>query len=252
MKVLNITSLPTMSNDNQFEVFQYMLRNNIRSEAIYNQHFISIEILIEDNKELIDVYYRLFWEANYLNLREHSKLTKTVDDFKFEMNITIGEALDILYDATPPLLREQLPNSTKELEDIVLLLKTFLMEDDPQQITYIGIMRQHTKFQIFEKGTSFTTDKISLIRRSVPSGVICHVMQSDISIKSLMDNSFMEGLVLFHCNNSSELFELSDVLRKFKFTVLDVTKSMSGTYVLVNGTMYFGEIVQRSYEPFMK
>lgn len=256
MKVTNIIDDTTKSD----VVFYELLRNGIRSEAVYNNQMIRVVLeLDQPKKDYVDMFYRMFWEDNYLNLdpknRSAIHYLSESDKYIFDMRITVGEALDFIWDATPPLLRDQIPDNTKTIDQIIGLLKTFLMEEDPQKITFEGIFRKYSKFDQYQKGYSFQTklDRLRLIRDKVPTGAVTNIIYATTSISDIINGNRTRAVYLIHCNNTSEIQEVVKIVMGLDdYQILDVLKSMSGFYLLLSATSNtLKDIVKRSYSPFL-
>jgi len=249
-----------IDNNMRSEPYPTLLSKGIRSECLY---FNTAVIVTIKPKKWIDCFYRLFWEDNYLHIprTRHSKFvrheSKDIFDL-FEMHLTLAEVMDFLYDATPPLLRNQLPSGTQTIDDIVELMKTFLIEESKQRDMYQSIFQKITKYGVFEKRNVMDLQKMQLLRQKTPTGLLCQVIYSTSALQTMFDtNVTVNGIFLLHANNNTDMEEFVRTMFKYygqhSVTVCDVHRDpSSGNYIMIQyiGDM-FNELVTRTYKPFV-
>ena len=256
MEILSIKKASGLDS----EPYVTLLNKGIRSESLY--HINAVHILIKPTK-WIDCFYRLFWEANYLHLKyvDMSKFISFTDDKSwdvFEMHMTLAEAFDFLYDATPPLYRKGLPDSTKNIDDIIELMKTFLLEKSKQLETYHSIFEKITKYGWFEKPNVMDMRYLDVMREQTPTGPICQVLYSTTPLERYHDESHVTtyGIFVLGFNNNKDVKEFIDIMYKHSqktIEVCDIHKDPSrGMFVMVQYTgSMLNSIITKSYEPFL-
>jgi hypothetical protein len=262
MEILEITK----TNDIGHEPYLTLLKKGIRSESLY---FVpAIKVVIRP-KKWIDCFYRLFWENNYLHLGlgnqshfiqyprpEGKELAKEFN--AFEMTVTLAEVFDYLYDATPPLYRKVLPDSTKEMDDIIDLLKTFLIEDTAQTQMYQSIFQKITKYGYFEKPNVIDFSYMDAIRQRTPTDLVAQVIHANKPIDSFSDShEIVFGIFLLGMNNNTDVKLLVDLMFKYQqrtLEVCDITKDPNrGMFLMIKYTgSMLNSIVKKSYAPFLQ
>ena len=262
MEILEITK----TNDIGYEPYPTLLKKGIRSESLY---FVPAVKIIIQPKKWIDCFYRLFWENNYLHLGsgdqshfiqymkpDEKNNTNTFN--AFEMTITLAEVFDYLYDATPPLYRKELPNSTKNIDDIVDLLKTFLIEDTAQTQMYQSIFQKITKYGYFEKPNVIDLSYMDAIRKATPTDLVAQVIHANKPIESFSDfHEIVFGIFLLGMNNNTDVKFLVDLMFKYQQRTLDVCDILKDhnlrmfLMIKYTGSM-LNSIVKKSYTPFMQ
>jgi hypothetical protein len=225
-----------------------MLKKGIRSERLFNDHRIIVTLDIDHPKYVFD---RWMWESEYLRFDRLSPTIIRPDDdtIGFRMALTLSEALDFIYKATPPVLQDKIPESTTNVYDVIECLKTFLLEDNGgQQKYYMSLFEQMTHLKPTNIPSKIDTRYCDAIRQRVSTGTIVHIQWN----KSDSD----EGIYTFHCNNKSDMMNL---LRSFQsycgkgFTIMDrLYDPNSGYYIQAymehKPSDYLMEIKRISYE----
>lgn len=264
MEILDIQA----TNEMAYEPYPTLLKKGIRSESLY---FVPAVKLIIKPTKWIDCFYRLFWENNYLHaghggISMFSQYPKTKDvqrfgeckEFNvFEMKITLAEVFDFLYDACPPLLRKDLPTSTKSMDDILTLMKTFLMEDSQQLDMYQSIFEKITKYGYFEKPCVLDLRYMDAMRNKTPQGLLCQVVYSNTPLEKFNDSHTVSyGIFMLGMNNNSDVKLLVDLMCKHQQIYLDVCDihrdPNAGMFIMIQYTgSMFNPIIEKSYKPFM-
>ena len=260
MEILSIKKASGLVNE---EPYTTLLRKGIRSESLYSVP--AIKLVIKPDK-WIDCFYRLFWENNYLHMRHTDQsmfvnfdTMNTKKDFNaFWMTMTLAEVFDYLYDACPPLYREHLPESTKNLDDIIDLLKTFLTEKSAQQEMYQSIFRKITKYGYFEKPNVIDLSYMDAIREHNPVGLVTQIIYATKPIQNFRDeHGISTGIFLLGMNNNTDVKYLIELMGKHQqnwLDVCDITKDSSrGMFIMVKyiGSM-LNESIKKSYSPFVE
>jgi hypothetical protein len=260
MEILSIKKISGLVNEQPYTT---LLDKGIRSESLYS--IPAIKLVIKPDK-WIDCFYRLFWENNYLHMPHTDQSIfindKSANDDKsfnaFCMTITLAEVFDYLYDACPPLYREHLPDSTRNLDDIMALLETFLMEKSAQQEMYQSIFQKITKYGYFEKPNVIDLTYINAIRDHNPTGLVTQVIYATKPIQSFKDeHGIASGIFLLGMNNNTDVKYLIELMYKHQqnwLDVCDITKD--STYGMFIMTKYIGSMlnsnIKKSYSPFVE
>lgn len=260
MEILSIEKASGLVNE---EPYITLLRKGIRSESLYS--IPAVKLVIKPNK-WIDCFYRLFWENNYLHM-PHTDQSVFINfgaignknDFNaFRMTMSLSEVFDYLYDACPPLYREHLPESTRNLDDIIDLLKTFLMEKSAQQEMYQSIFQKITKYGYFEKPNVIDFKYMDAIRKHTPTGLVTQIIYATKPIQNFRDeHGISSGIFLMGMNNNTDVKYLIELMGKHQqnwLDVCDITKdSNRGMFIMVKyiGSM-LNNCIKKSYAPFVE
>lgn len=259
MEILDMKATLDIGN----EPYLSLLNKGIRSECLY---FVPAVVLTIKPDKWINCFYRLFWEDNYLHIPYVNKskfVCYPVDDSDngynaFEMKITLAEVFDFLNDATPPLYRQQLPDSTRNMDDIMALMKTFLMEKTDQTEMYQSIFQKITKYGPFTKPNVIDMTKTLAIRKYVTDGPVCTVIYANTSIDEIKDSRrVINGIFLLNTYNNKDMSNFvyqMYIHNQRTMTVCDIHRDPnSGMYIMFQyiGSM-FNRIVYKSYAPFLK
>lgn len=261
MEILEIT--PT--NDIGYEPYPTLLKKGIRSESLY---FIPAFKLIVKPTKWIDCFYRWFWENNYLHLGrgDMSMLTQypkpegkeTWKEWNaFEMHITLAEVFDFIYDATPPILRKDLPDSLRTIEDIKDLLTTFLIEESQQREMYQSIFQKITKYGYFEKLNVMDLRYMQAMRDKTPQGLLCQVIYSNKPIDDFKASSTVAfGIFMLGANNNTDIKAFVDRMFKHQQRWLDVCDihrdPNHGMFIMIRYTgSMLNQLIDKSYSPFL-
>ena len=137
MKILNIYKHTTETNNKIYDAINETLKSGSYNEALYYKYTIMVDLAVEKNNDyLLMLYYRAFWESigdphNIYDTTETSK--------RHTFRMSLMTAIEIIYEATPPLLQGEIKNSITSIDNIIEILKTYILEDNPDVILRRGI-----------------------------------------------------------------------------------------------------------------
>jgi hypothetical protein len=243
-----MSKIITISDDIDLPVsVKVMLKKNIRSERLFNDAIIPITLNIDHPKEVFD---RWIWESEYLRFPFQSGVSLHQNDgIEFHMKLTLSEALDFIYKATPPVLQDRIPESTTNVYDVIECLKTFLLEDNSgQQKYYMSLFEQMTHLKPTNIPSKIDTRYCDAIRQRVSVGPIVHIQWNRTNGN--------EGIYTFHCNNKADMMNLLHMFAsyiEYGFTIMDrLYDPNSGYYIQAymehKSSDYLMEIKRISYE----
>lgn len=155
---MHIRSIEKGYNGKLVELVESLLDQGIHSDGVFEQVFINITLAdINSAPESVNLLYRLLWENNYMkysSMHQSEFLNTTIDEDTervVNLSISLSEAIGYIYMATPPALQHQIPNSIRSYDDIIELLKTFLMDTkSPEYRHYLDLFFIHTHYRPFE------------------------------------------------------------------------------------------------------
>ena len=137
MKILNIYKHTTETNNKIYDAINETLKSGSYNEALYYKYTILVNIEIEKtNDYLLLLYYRAFWESIG---DPHNMYDTTESPKRHTFRMSLMTAIEIIYEATPPLLQGEIKNSITSIDNIIEILKTYILEDNPDVILRRGI-----------------------------------------------------------------------------------------------------------------
>lgn len=129
MKILDICKGTTETNNKIYDAINETLKSGSYNEALYYKYTILVDVEVEKNNDyLLMLYYRAFWESigdphNIYNTTKSSK--------RHPFIMSLMTAIEIIYEATPPLLQSEIKNSITSIDNIIEILKTYVLENNP-------------------------------------------------------------------------------------------------------------------------
>ena len=211
------------------------LKKGYRIEWMYNLYSFKVHMKVDHPWE---IFSRMYWENNHLGTN-HSKYIPNEDTFI--MDLRLSEAIDYIYNCTPPHLQKEIPSNIATVESICQLVADFLMDDTLGRQEYYHDAFKALTMMSFEKKPGFDTKPIETIRQHVPSGIIMHVVH-----RIDRDDERLCGLCTFNCFNKSQLIELLSLLNMYPSSFVSETyKDKEGYY---NIGVYFSSDIPTSSE----
>lgn len=148
MKILNIYKHTTETNNKIYDAINETLKSGSYNEALYYKYTILVNIEVEKtNDYLLMLYYRAFWESIG---DPHNIYDTTESTGRHTFRMSLMTAIEIIYESTPPLLQSEIKNSITSIDNIIEILKTYILEDNPDVNLRRGIFFK--KNGMFEYG----------------------------------------------------------------------------------------------------
>lgn len=127
MKILDIYKHITETNNKIYDVINETLKSGSYNEALYYKYTIMVNIEIEKNNDyLLMLYYRAFWES----IGDPHNIYDTTNPKRHSFRMSLMTAIEIIYEATPPLLQSEIKNSITSIDNIIEILKTYVLENN--------------------------------------------------------------------------------------------------------------------------
>lgn len=189
MKVLKISDEIEISHQLPHITSNYvdgLLKQGIFNDYIFERVFWKIHLQVDS---MTDYLYRLMWEQLYLKMTDKNSSYNNAGEILI-LRLSLSEAYQFIQRATPPILHNQIPESTKSLKDIRDLLVTFLTEDNGGMlITYLSYFKQMTHLESFETTWVDDTKKIDIINKKAGNvDIVCCIRYADCAIDKLVYN----------------------------------------------------------------
>lgn len=148
MKILNIYKHTTETNNKIYDAINETLKSGSYNEALYYKYTIMVNLAVEKNNDyLLMLYYRAFWESIG---DPHNIYDTTESPKRHTFIMSLMTAIEIIYESTPPLLQGEIKNSITSIDNIIEILKTYILEDNPDVNLRRGIFLK--KIGMFEYG----------------------------------------------------------------------------------------------------
>ena len=95
------------------------LKKGYRIEWMYNLYSFKVHMKVDHP---LEIFSRMYWENNHLGTN-HSKYIPNEDTFI--MDLRLSEAIDYIYNCTPPHLQKEIPSNIATVESICQLVADF-------------------------------------------------------------------------------------------------------------------------------
>lgn len=177
MKVIDIVK-PTYDEDH---IVSILLKKHINNDLIFENCYFKIVI---DNEHPIDFLYRRLWQETYLR-RTIINLCTHADGSKYTVLISFAEAIAFIRAVTPPLFQPRVDELTESVDSIYDMLCHYLMEENSQLEYHLSVFRKCIAFNPFETQTSYNIDRMNMLRKFNPTGIIIDVEASTCSFDDL-------------------------------------------------------------------
>lgn len=247
-----------------------LLENQMTNEPLFDDTYFTIYINMTDvYDDYINYLYRLLWEKLYI----HQKTKSIVSNGVLTLKLSVSDAIGFINFATPPLLKNLIPESIKSLESIYELLKQFLLEgngDRGEDQEYLGYFKQFTKMMKFDTAWTHDDTKINTIRKMDNINPICVLDAYNCSFKDVFDNTIpmlTEELIIqstINCIDENQLKYIAEkIMSADGIDTVNVKCRDDGSVSLI--TLYHSipsdmrvfpneliQIIHNTYEPFMK
>lgn len=188
-----------------------LLYNDIKNDYIFEKSYITISI---EDANPIDILYRKYWEDVYL--QNDDKHKSYVDKSKFIMILSLNEVMMYIDRTLPPRLHHMI-NEIKSIDDIIDMLKEFLVVESNMSITYHSFFRDTLHFQKYETNNDMQNlsknkyhikeqfirkckndnkySPIIIFKYSHDNNIVSKVIQSQ-TIENTIENN---GINIFNC-----------------------------------------------------
>lgn len=233
MKVISIKTEST----------SYLIRLALEKELFldtpFENYFFKIIIKLEDSDKFVDFMYRLLWEKVYLKSEKKSIYNPNNDTIN--MYVSLSEVIGFIHKATPPRLQNLIPESIKTIDSIIELMEQFLIDDNSGQlITYHSYFKEHFHFQPFETRWTYDKNRMKLLRRYNPLGVIPDIEVSNKSIYDIINYnnnrpevSDIRAVITFHCYTKEDMKRVYDYIfsEDNYLSISNIMRDDTGTYI---------------------
>lgn len=250
-----------------------LLENKMTNEPLFDDTYFTVHINMTDIREdYVNYLYRLLWEKLYI----HQKSKSTVIDGVLTLKLSISDAIGFIHFATPPLLKNLIPDSIKSLDSIYEVLKQFLLEGNGNrgnEQEYIGYFRQFTKLLKFDTVWTHDDTKINTIRTISKTGntnLICVLDAYTCSFEEVFNNTLpvnTEEVIIqstIDCADENQIKYVSEkILNADSIDIVNINCRYDGNVSIT--TLYhsipsnmrvfphtLNQVIRDTYEPFMK
>lgn len=247
-----------------------LLENKMTNEPLFDDTYFTVCINITDIREdYVNYLYRLLWEKLYI----HQKSKSTVVDGVLTLKLSVSDAIGFIHFATPPLLKNLIPDSIKSLDSIYDVLKQFLLEGNGNRgkdQEYIGYFRQFAKLLKFDTVWTHDDTKIYLIRTTNTKNLICVLDEYTCSFEDAFHNNMSiatEEVIIqstIDCVDENQIKYVSEkIMSADGIDIVNINCGYDGDVSIT--TLYhstpsnmrvfpstLNQVIRSTYEPFMK
>lgn len=163
MEVLEINKL-TATEGPTAEFINKSLESGSYCEYMYHSYIFEVCVSYESN---MDILLRAFYESYCNSLgKDLSTYIKCYEPGKLTFWMTLMDAIDYIYQATPPLLQSEIKSSITSIDNIIEILKTYVLEDNADKQYRVGLFLKVNGF--YEREMTWTIpEKMNLIQTIV-------------------------------------------------------------------------------------
>lgn len=265
--MLEIVDIDHLIIKNDIPQIDHLLSQGMVVPIIFDNAFISIKV---KNIELPKLLYRKLFEDVFLDRFLWSSETKAI-------YISLSEAMLFIKTVTPPILKDQMEESTKSLEDVMSCLKLYLLEkDSPSYNTHVSIFEDVIMYKAFDNSWQqlITDNKVNFNKSSIminhaiskKLSHACLINYSSLSFDKIVDNDSeskdpKQGVytIFFKDNEDSHelistfINEITNTSYKSGIVAVGEQQDFTGFMIKLNGTPdQLQTLVKDSYSVFLK
>lgn len=276
MKILRVDS-PEFIDKDMRSFVEGLLAKQIMNDDLFDKIMFPVMIANDDQDLLTGLLYRRMWETTYLKRLTYISYYD-IDKERYNVNLSLSEAIGYIYAATPPIIRNKIPDSIKSIDAILQTLRYFLIEDESGYIdTYVSLFKHHIRMEMFDTTWNINTDAVDMLRNRQDGvknkSLVCAILHASVSFRELLngvntDNSSSPIVqLMFHCDNNDHVKHLCYFLSNHPAVIITNIKIERGTiYVLAYysnpsknpvipiqhtiNTDHFRELIRSSYKGF--
>lgn len=166
MEVLSIERL-TKDDGPSTAFINESLEKGSYCEVLYHQYMLKVVVTYESNKDiLVRLYHESYRNALGQDIACH---TQSHSPNKLTFWMSLMDAIDYIYKATPPALQKEIKPSITSIDNIIEILKTYVIENNSDKQLRLGMFLKENGF--FEFDTIWEIpEKIRKIRNIVGDG----------------------------------------------------------------------------------
>ena len=134
-------------------------------EPLYHALKLTVTAKCEDNNDyVLRLMHSAYW--NSCGIHMHT-VTARNDADTFEFKMSLMTAINFIYEATPPLLQSKIKESIISIDNIVEILKTYVIEDNGDKQLRLGLFLKHNGLYDFKSPWTDNNGKTKTIRNLV-------------------------------------------------------------------------------------
>lgn len=266
MKITNITFVGEYDSEESTSITKNRIDGILNQVSqfpyMFDKVMIKLRFELDDPSEFVSYIYRKIFEVGYLR---RQKSARSKNDY---LMLDLSEVLMYINRATPPILANKIPESTKCISDIIEVLKTFVMEESPSLKTNISILKEVIMMKQFPD-ESFPNvidpilPKIDYLRKmniskDNPTGIsnpMIYIIYSSQSIKDIINGNEtnLSGVIIFN-KFDKNVKALITELDKVNADLISFRDDNNIKYITfndavfgVNDNLALREIIKRTY-----
>lgn len=184
MKILKII------NDVRSDLFTQEMINRTLNKALYgddyinSKSFISIKVKLENIDDYKSFLYRRLWETVYMKSSHYSFIIDAEEDIGI-LKISLSEAIGLIQQLTPPVLKKKLGEFTCSIDHICTVLKDFLFDENAGEY-YRSVFIKSINFNEFPYVSNYDFTRTENLMRMTGKSEVCDVIASTVSIRDII------------------------------------------------------------------
>lgn len=220
-------------------VLKQALIRGYRCESIYDNYMFDVLVTLDHPFELIR---RQYWETNHFHCgwshlshgrnNEKMSMINPKDHTSVIIKLRLSEALDFIATCTPGHMKNQIPENTRNIEQIHKIVSDFLMDDTLGRQEFYHDAFKAVTMLTFEKPPAVDINRIKTMRNKVENGTIMMITFSDYN--GHYNTKDLNGLYTFQCYNQTQLWDLIKALNDYKagYQIVEAYKDDEGYYYI--------------------
>ena len=186
MKILEIM------NDVRSDLFTQEMINRTLNKALYGDDYINSKsfILIKVKLENIDDYksflYRRLWETVYMKSSHQYSFILDAEEDTAILKISLSEAISLIQQLTPPVLKKKLGEFTCSIDHICTVLKDFLFDENAGEY-YRSVFIKSINFNEFPYVSNYDFTRTKNLMQMTGKSEVCDVIASTVSIRNIIN-----------------------------------------------------------------
>lgn len=264
MTIKNIKYIGTMltpamdkpdNNESTIDIINSLLKKGMFIDPVYHDSFFEVSVSIDSVDELKGLLFRMLYEQVYLKSCLYS--TYDVKTNECIIYLSLSEAIDYLYKATPPVLQNTVEDAISSIDSILECLEIFLTDNTGNMlVTYLSYFIKTIHAYPFESTATYDVTRAHKLMnfQHDKNQLIFDIELSNNSFKSVDDilhNEFIFGTM--YCSHEVLETHINSIMILLKhFGISNIYSDEKGLYISVYSYYFnFFTMVDFQYTDFI-
>lgn len=204
MKIININRFGGVVNPEIETAVNLTLESGSYNESLYNQYVVDVTVKCESKKDKILLLYS---KAYWISIGKGKGIFNNGDD-TYSFCMSLMNAIDFIYEATPPLLQSEIKSSITSVDNIIDVMKTYLLENNPDLQLRISIFLKKNGLYDYGGIWNDSNNRTELIRSILDKNNVT----TTFAYVDAQCDGFVQYIVSGPVTNIDNIFKLVDGL----------------------------------------